>query len=69
MRRAVIFQALSRVRDERKPMRLYYPIAFRDVRLAHEAILMPIVDGEGNVIQALCGQVIPENAPRWRAKS
>ncbi len=69
MRRAVIFQALSRVRDERKPMRLYYPIAFRDIRLAHEAILMPIVDGEGKVIQALCGQIIPENAPRWRANS
>jgi hypothetical protein len=64
-----IFAALSRVRDERKAMRMFYPISLRDERLPHEAILMPIADAEGQVIQALCGQILPDDAPRWRAAS
>ncbi len=66
-RSAAIAVALNKMRDERVAVRMFYPIALRDGRIAHEAILMPIADSDGRVILALCGQVMPEDAPRWRA--
>lgn len=66
-RYVAIKAALEKMRDERVAVRMSYPIALRDGQIAHEAILMPIADAAGRIIQALCGQVMPENAPRWRA--
>ncbi|MBP7066031.1 PAS domain-containing protein [Ferrovibrio sp.] len=66
-RYAAIKAALEKMCDEGVAVRMYYPIALRDGSIPHEAILMPIADPAGRIIQALCGQVMPENAPRWRA--